>query len=128
MTQKQALNLWLAGANDAFDTAKKLYSAKKFDHCLFFVHLALEKILKAVYLSRKNSAPPPIHNLTKLAKTCDFYLSEIEIKQLDEISKFNVSARYDDIKLQFYKKATNLYAETWLGLAEKFYQKFQSAL
>jgi hypothetical protein len=29
MTQKQALNLWLTGANDAFDTAKKLYSAKK---------------------------------------------------------------------------------------------------
>ena len=92
MTQKQALDLWLAGANDALDTAKKLYSVKKFDHCLFFVHLALEKIL------------------------------------IDEISKFNISARYDDIKLKFYKKATAQYATLWLGNAEALYQKFQSIL
>ena len=128
MTQKQALDLWLAGANDALDTAKKLFSVKKFDHCLFFVHLALEKILKAAYISRENSAPPLIHNLAKLAKACGFDLTETEIKQLDEISKFNISARYDDIKLRFYKKATIQYATLWLTNAETLYKKFQSAL
>ena len=101
------VDYWLTSSTDDLDTAEKLFAAKKYHHCLFFVHLAIEKLLKAIYVSKKNDAAPPIHDLVRLAqKTEAVHLDDATIAQLTEISTFNVAARYDDYKLQFHKKAT----------------------
>ncbi|MBU1500239.1 HEPN domain-containing protein [Patescibacteria group bacterium] len=128
MTQKQALNLWLAGANDAFDTAKKLYSAKKFDHCLFFVHLALEKIIKAIFIKKKDTFPPLIHNLAKLAETAGILLAPQQKSQLNEATEFNVSGRYEDYKFKLYKKATPQFTKNWLQTAKTLFEYFKREL
>ena len=128
MTHQEAVRYWLEGAEEAWKTAKHLYKGKRYDHSLFFVHLTIEKVLKAVYIDGKSEAPPLVHNLSKLAKDCALALSEREIKQLDEISKFNISARYEDIKLKLYKKATSQYTKIWLGIAEEFYRKFKAEI
>lgn len=38
------IEYWLASSKDDLDTAEKLFASEKYHHCLFFVHLALEKI------------------------------------------------------------------------------------
>lgn len=128
MTQSQAVKHWLEGATESWKTARHLYEGRRYDHSLFFLHLTIEKILKAVYVGLKNDAPPFVHNLSKLAKDCGFDLTETEIKQLDEISKFNISARYEDIQLKLYKRATDQYTRKWFAVAEKLYQKYQSKI
>jgi len=54
MTQDESIKIWVDGARDAFDTSEKLFDSKKYHHALFFLHLALEKALKALYVSKKN--------------------------------------------------------------------------
>jgi HEPN domain-containing protein len=123
------VDYWLTSSADDLDTADKLFATKKYHHCLFFVHLAVEKLLKAIYVSKKNDAAPPIHDLVRLAqKTETVKLDEEMIAQLAEISTFNVAARYDDYKLQFHKKATEEYATTWLNIAKTLLTKLKPYL
>jgi len=119
------IEYWIKSSQDDLDTAKKLFNTKKYHHALFFAHLALEKILKAVYVNKKNEASPPIHDLIRLAEKSDLQLSEESRLQLVEISTFNVAARYDDYKFKFYKKATREYATKWMDISEKLINEFR---
>lgn len=118
-------NVWVTSAKDDLDTAEKLFGIGKYHHCLFFAHLSLEKLLKAVFVSKKNVFPPPIHDLIRLAEKAGLSLDETITLQLAEISTFNVAARYDDYKLKFYKKATKAYAEEWLRNVTILFAQFE---
>ncbi len=113
---------------DDLDTAEKLFQSKKFHHCLFFVHLALEKILKALVVSKKNDVAPPIHDLVRIAQKAEIPLNDEIISNLTEISTFNIAARYDDYKFQFYKKATEEYSKKWLSIGKQVYQQLHQLL
>ena len=59
---------WKSGAEEDFEVADHLIKAGKIRHGLFFLHLTLEKILKAhVCLSNRDMAPR-MHNLVRLAE------------------------------------------------------------
>ena len=58
----------------------------KNDWCLFIVHLALEKILKAIFVDRNdNNVPPKVHNLVRLAE-----LSMIELGENQKLFKVSL--------------------------------------
>jgi len=118
------IEYWLTSSKDDLDTADKLFVAKKYHHCLFFVHLALEKILKAVYVLKKHKAPPLVHDLVRLAQKSDLEIGESLTLQLIEISTFNIAARYDDYKFRFYQKATKEYSTKWLKIGKKLHKYF----
>lgn len=122
------LRYWVEGADDALDTAEKLFADKKYHHSLFFVHLAIEKLLKALHQKNRNEPAPPLHNLSRLVKLSDIDIDLETEEQLKEISSFSVSARYDDYKQGFYKKATREYATKWLDIGKKLYKKFSDLL
>lgn len=128
MDTVEVIRYWEESAKDAFDTSDKLFESKKFDHSLFFVHLSIEKILKALYVRIKQESPPFTHDLVRLAESCKFILTKEQILQLAEISTFNVSARYDDYKLKFYKKATENYAIQWRKIGKGLFDNFLSKL
>lgn len=128
MTEKNALKSWKEGAADALDTAEKLFNDKKYHHSLFFLQLAIEKLLKALHQKKRNEPAPPLHNLSRLAELSDINIDLKTEKQLKEISSFNVSARYDDYKFSFYKKATRDYTSRWLLIGKSLYQKFLSLI
>ena len=125
MTRQKAIDIWIEGAVDALDTCGKLFKSKKYHHALFFLHLALEKIIKALYISKLDDSPPYTHNLKQLIKLSKIEVSDLELKQLDEISKFNVAARYDDYKYQMYKKATEDYTKKWMKVGKDLYEKYK---
>lgn len=128
MDTTEAVQYWKASANDAFDTSDKLFESKKFDHSLFFVHLSIEKILKALYIQIKQESPIFIHDLVRLTESCELTITEEQKLQLAEISTFNVSARYDDYKLKFYKKATDSYSDQWRNIGKELFNYFSSKL
>lgn len=128
MTQEESIKVWLDGASDALDTANKLFDSQKYHHALFFLHLALEKILKALYIKVKNEAPPYIHNLKQISQYVGIKLSEKELSELDEISEFNVAARYEEYKYEIYKKATKEYTQNWMQIGKTFYSKFTEGI
>jgi len=108
------VDYWLKASQEKFDTAQKLFALEKFSDALFFLHLSIEKLLKAIYLKKKNEAAPFIHDLVRLAEGTGLDIDEETKSQLVEISTFNIAGRYDDYKYNFYKKATGEYTKTWM--------------
>ena len=128
MTQREAVQRWLDGAHEAWDTAQKLMAVKKYDHSLFFIHLALEKIIKAVFIKKKDTFPPLIHDLAKLASASGISLSRQQKFQLAEATEFNISGRYEDYKFKLYKKATPEFAKNWHQTAKALLTYFKKEL
>jgi hypothetical protein len=86
---------------------------------LFIGHLVLEKLLKAIFVSKHQQHAIFTHDLLRLAKKAEIELNEEWTDWLDEISTFNINARYDNYKKDFYKQANREFAEIWVGRIEK---------
>lgn len=128
MTSEELIQHWKTSAADALDTAKDLNKPGKYHHSLFFLHLAVEKIIKAVFVKKCGETPPPIHDLIRLTESCGLTMDRQRSKELSEIASFNISARYDDYKQQFYKKATSEYSQKWLKIGEKIFREMENLL
>lgn len=122
MTKDEHLKYWLNSAEKSFQVAQDNFKLKHYNWCLFFCHLTLERILKGLAVKRANKSPLPIHNLVRLAKQARLALSPDQTSDFEEISSFNIEARYDDLKLSFYKKATKVYTEKWLNKCQEYFQ------
>ena len=81
-----------------------MYRLGHYNWCLFMWHLAIEKVVKA-YLAKQDKEIPYIHNLYKLLKYAgvDFNQTGTNEDDLNEISGYNIEARYEDYKYDFYK-------------------------
>ena len=128
MTKDEVVGFWVSASDEAWDTAEKLVGLGKRSDGLFFAHLAVEKIIKALFYDKKDDNPPPIHNLDKLAKNVGTDITQEQLDELKEITGFNVSARYDDYKRSFYKKATMEYTSVWIKKAKHIRDYFKSLI
>ena len=128
MSQKEAVKYWIASAQEDWEVAQSLLKSAKYNHALFFLQLALEKLIKAIHVIRKDESPLYVHNLVILAQKAGIEFSEKELADLKEISSFNVSARYDSYKRDFYKKATRGFAIEWMKCGENLKIKLTNLL
>jgi len=114
MSQDEAVNRWLESAEKNIQMMDDMFGLKHYDWALFFGQLALEKMLKALVVQNTDQPPPYIHNLEKLAQIANITFSESDKPFLSEITTFHVAARYDDIKLVLYGKATPEFTEKYI--------------
>ncbi len=123
------IKYWLNSADHDLDTAESLFSAGKYDWCLFLGHLVLEKGLKAFYVKdNENRMPPKTHNLVKLAEKTTIPLNA-ELKFfLDEVNDFNLEVRYPEYKQEFYKTCTKKFTEEYLNKIKEHYKWIKSLL
>lgn len=115
------IEYWGNSAQRSWRTALSLFELKHYDSCLFFCHLTLEKILKALVVQKTNKPAPYIHDLAKLAAMVQLDVSEKQVQKLRIITGFNISARYDDVKLAFYKRCTKSYTTKYLEVTKELY-------
>ena len=90
---------------------ESLFSNGHYLWALFVGHLVVEKLLKAYYVKKKDISIPRIHNLTKLADMAGLEISYEQKLFLDEVTVFNLEARYPEHKQRFYKLATKEFTE-----------------
>ena len=102
-----------------FRVAQKLFAGKEFGYALFFCHLALEKLLKAIVVSVTDAPVEYTHSLFRLAELAKLDLTSIQIENLKTITKFNIAGRYEDEKWEFRKLATLEYTEKYLIITKK---------
>jgi len=111
---EKIVNHWIETSNDDFNTMLTLFDSKSYGWALFLGHISTEKLLKALYVRRLKEHAPFTHNLYRLAELCGLELKDEYSDWLDEITTFNLNARYDDYKKEFYKLCTPAYAKTWI--------------
>lgn len=65
---EKQIEYWKSGADSDLETAEILIQNKKFVQGLFFCHLCIEKITKAILVKETNQIPPKSHDIFYLAK------------------------------------------------------------
>ena len=115
------MNYWLESSDEDYNVMNVLHNNKKNSYCLFFGHLVIEKLLKALYAKNNKSAPyaPKSHDLLHLAEKAELKLTERQEDMFDTITRFNMNARYDDYKREFYLMCTDEYTEQQLKNIEE---------
>ncbi|MBN1507538.1 MAG: HEPN domain-containing protein [Sedimentisphaerales bacterium] len=118
---EKQIDYWRQGSAEDWEVAVELVRDGRGRHGLFFAHLALEKILKAILCRRTRDVPPKIHNLTRLSESAGLRLEERQADVLADMNQFNLEGRYPEFYgLQLRpKEATEFIARsqevlTWL--------------
>lgn len=122
MSKEEAVNYWVKSSELDLGTAEDLFKTKHYHNCLFFCHLFVEKIIKALIVKNTDENPLPIHKLRLLAKDTRVEFSKEQLKLLDKITDFNIKARYNDVKFKFYKMATKEFTKEYFGKSKGIYQ------
>jgi len=113
---------WVKEADEALTVGEHLFEKEDYSYALFFGHLALEKLLKALYVEINKEHAPTLHNLQRLAKLAKLALDENRKKEFLEITSFNIEARYPDIKRSFRKKCTKEFTQARMETIKEIFQ------
>jgi HEPN domain-containing protein len=105
---------WIDTSEEDFKTMLDLYKSKSFGWALFLGHISIEKLLKALYVKVKKEHAPFTHNLYRLAELCEIEMTDDYSDWLDKITAFNLHARYDDYKREFYSLCTPDFTRDWI--------------
>ena len=121
MNNIDLMNYWIESSDEDYDTMMYMKAGKKNTWCLFMGHLVIEKLLKALYAKNNKNAPyaPKSHDLLHLAEKTELKLTDRQEDLLDTITRFNMNARYDDYKKEFYLKCTDEYTSQQLKNIEE---------
>jgi len=103
-----------------FAAMENLLSNGHYVWALFVGRLVIEKLLKALYVKRVDPQVPRSHNLLAIAEKTGLELNAEQKLFMDEITGFNIRARYPDVKMRFFKKATHAFAEERLIRIKEF--------
>jgi HEPN domain-containing protein len=129
MTKEEHIKYWQESAKHDLDSAEEIFNAGRYDWCLFVGNLALEKILKALFVDKNdNNIPPKVHNLVRLAELSKISLTDQQKFFLDKINDFNIQARYPDYKFQFYKTCDENFAKENLAQIKELFSWFNSRI
>ena len=130
MDNIKVMEYWINSADRDYETMKIMLENKRNTWCLFLGHLVIEKLFKGLYAKNNLDNPYTIksHNLLALAEKCNIDLSDEQIKKLQIITQFNISARYDDYKESFYEKCTDEYTALQVKNIEEVYKWLKSLL
>ncbi len=96
MDVNQQIEYWKTGAEEDFAAAQSLLEKGYYRHSLFFVHLSLEKMLKAHVVHKIKNIPPKIHNLVRLSEIADIHLESEMTVFLRSFDMYQLVGRYPD--------------------------------
>jgi len=72
-------------------------------------------IIEAIFTDKHDKTPPKTppfsHNLVYLSEKAGLEIDEETLELLEEVSDFNLEARYPDQKFSFHKKCTMAFTE-----------------
>jgi len=108
------ITYWIHSADTDYQAMIHLFEKGDYSWSLFIGHLVIEKLLKAIFAYNNSQSPPYIHDLLRLAEKCKLDINEAQKDILDTLTTFNIRARYDDYKMEFYKKCTMHYTAQWV--------------
>ena len=124
----KTINYWVESAEYDFETGKSLLESKKFPYALFFVHLAIEKILKAIVVKNTGEHAPYTHSLILLAKNAKINIKDQTLDQLAEYMEFHIEARYPNEKKDFYKKCSEEFTTNKIDEMDRVYKWLKKEL
>lgn len=122
---KKQIAFWKNSATEDWSVAKQLVNSGTVRHGLFFVHLTIEKLLKALICKNSHNLAPRIHNLSRLAGLAGIALNSDQVDLLAEINTFHIEGRYPE---SFVTIPSNEEALNYIVRVEKVYSWLMNQL
>ena len=116
------IHYWINSAEQDYSTMQNLIDSKDYNWALFLGHLMIEKLLKAIYVKNFQRHAIFTHDLLRLANKIGLHMTEEQQEWLDRITTFNINARYDNYKQNFYKLCNKEFTNEWIIKIEKIKQ------
>ena len=115
----KVVSYWLESSDKDFKTMENLMNSGDYNWAMFLGHLVIEKLLKAVYVKVHKKHAIHGHILLRLTSSLGLELDSDKEEWLDQITTFNLNARYDSYKQEFYKLCTKEFATEWKSKIEE---------
>ena len=112
--KNKLIDFWLDSSEKDFKTMMDLFRTKNNNWSLFMGHLVIEKLSKALFVKNQEDYPPLIHDLRRILEKAGVEIDEDKKIILDTVTRFNIKARYDDYKQNFYKLCTDNFTKEWV--------------
>lgn len=87
---------WLRQAEYDLETAEAMFKAKRFIYTVFMCHLAIEKMLKALYTKAFEKSPSKTHDLIYLFQKIEMKTTKQYLDFLKSLNDLSVLSRYPD--------------------------------
>jgi HEPN domain-containing protein len=117
---------WLESAEYDLETARNILSSERYIYVIFFCHLVIEKMLKALVTEVHQEPAPRSHDLIYLAKRAE---TKLEPKLYEFISKLNnasIPTRYPSDMRQRLSEYSKQVAASYLKQTEEVAQWLKS--
>lgn len=113
---KDKVFVWLEISEDDIETAIACFKSKRYLWMMVTCQQAVEKMLKAFYLDKKEITPPKVHDLTIIAEKAEL-LSECSnetLKLFDILTEYYFGTRYPNKRIKLAKECSAEFAENIL--------------
>jgi HEPN domain-containing protein len=90
------IEYWESGAESDLETADILIRNKKFIQGLFFCHLCIEKITKALLVKKTKEIPPKSHDIFYLADRAEIVLPQEKQSIIQILMRYQLEGRYPE--------------------------------
>ena len=97
MTKQDYINFWIDQAEDDWTAVDTLFKGRNYLQSLFFGHLVIEKLCKALWTkSNQENVPPRTHNLIHLLTSTPIMLTDEISEFMLSLNRFQLEGRYPD--------------------------------
>ncbi len=122
MDIEKVIQYWLTTAEDDWKVACDLFEKARYTYSLFFGHLYLEKLLKALIIQNTETPTPISHNLLYLSQKGLLSPSPNQERILDRVTGYNLVARYPDWQFKFKSTCTQEFCSKELSCIKEVAQ------
>ena len=128
MTKEEHIKHWLKSADEDMKDIEWLFQGERYMKALYFGHLYVEKICKALWVKNNiENIAPYTHNLTRLLDGIDTCLYDDDMDFLNDLNKYQTKGRYpefiENLEMETTKKLTESYINRFKFIDQCFRKK-----
>ncbi len=119
-TKNEHIDFWLIQADDDWTAVYTLFKGRNYLQSLFFAHLVIEKICKALWIKHnEGNIPPRTHNLIHLLSTTPLELNDDKSEFMLSLNRFQLEGRYPDYLTKMHNICNELFTKTMIDETNK---------
>ncbi len=104
---------WIEAADYDLESARQMLSSRRYLYVVFFCHLTLEKLLKAIVSEVTGQPAPRSHDLVMLVKRSGVAPAKHHLEFMGKLNGASVPTRYPSDIRQAVKEYNRAVAGSW---------------
>lgn len=115
MTKHDHILHWMNGADENWQEVGRMFTAATYVPCLFWAHLTIEKLAKALWVKDNvGNTPPFTHNISKLLADTTLVLTPAQASFIQQLNTFQLEGRYESYTVNLRQLATQSFTQSVL--------------